>query len=318
VTSTWEQFFEELVQETDVPEGNSELVSTLMERLPLDFSRLLADRGLVAMAASDGCESYLAKFLSEPQHLWDVCEVAAACFFNQSARIPLTFMLLQLVDLTPYADEIGDMLREFFVDIASDKKAIPKENRTLKMLLLRQIFVHMPWVAVDVEQEGPDGQTVFTRALNEGDVDVVELLLEREPCVITDINRKLQVDGSTALIQAVIGNHFTAVSLLFSKFPTVDVSIRSENGNALDLAVALGRDSRIIGLLREHGAQPSGIKVDKSAASPRKIRMKAAVSPSSATPNNSRPSTSEGPTTGGPQLDTIQNPQKPSTMEDAD
>jgi hypothetical protein len=294
VAATWEKFLEEIVQETDAADGNTELLHAVMDRIPLDYSRVLAERGLVAMAASDGSETYLTRFLSEPHHAWDVAEVAAACFFNQSSRIPLTFMLLQFVDLEPFKGEIGDMLCEFFSDIASDRKAIPKENRALKMMLLRHVFFNMGWVSISAEREGPDGQTLFTRALYEGDADVVEMLLERQPCVITDINRRMSADGSTALMQAVLGNHYSIVASLFEKFPDVDVSVRGENGNALDLAIALGRDSRIVALLREHGAQPSGIKVDKSSASPRKIMMKVEVTPGNGSPSSSRPSTANG------------------------
>lgn len=288
--NVFEQFLEDLVKETDTAPGNTECVLAIVDHIPINLGQVLADRGLVAMAASDSSESFFTKFLSQPNPKWDVSEVCAACFYNQSHRIPLTFIAIQFVDLAPYEDEIGEMLREFFGDIASDRRAIPRESRTCKMMLLRSLLA-MQWLNIDVEAEGADGHSIFTRALYEGDVDVIDMILE-DPTRIKDINK--QLDGNnTPLIHAVLGNSVPLVTRLLKEFPTIDVSFRSSNGNAVDLAIGLSRDSRIVALLREYGAQPSGAKVDKAAAAPKKIKMKVKVeAPAKATgkPSASGPS----------------------------
>lgn len=290
VAKCFEQFLEDLIKETDHPEGNEKLLGALIDHLPLPYSKILADRGLVAIAASDGSEQYFSKLLSIPQHEFDIGEVCAACFYNQTCRIPLTLILLQFLDLSPYLDEVGDILREFVADIASDRRSIPRENRILKMMLLKMLM-GMSWLQLDVTAPGTDGQCILSRALYEGDLDVVELLLE-DPARVRNIDDILP-DGSTLLMQAVMGNSLPTVQKLFSTFPGMDVSVRGENGNALDLAIGLSRDVKIVSLLREHGAQPSGAKVDKDVLAPKKIKMKRSPLPS----NNPTPTPASGGST---------------------
>jgi hypothetical protein len=289
VSTCIEQFLDDIIKETDSTPGNVELVAAMLDRLKqLPFSKITADRGLVAIAASDGSEQYFSTLLTIPGHEFDVGEVCAACFYNQTCRISLTLILLQFVDLAPYVEEVGEMLREFVADIASEKRSIPRENRILKSVLLK-LLLSMDWLKLDVTKPGTDGQSLFTRALYEGDEDVVEMIVS-EPHRVVDINAPLP-DGSTALMQAVMGNNASIVQSLFAAFPSVDVSIRGENGNALDLAIGLSRDVKIVNLLRERGAQPSGARVDKDALSAKKIMMKVR-SPAPSNDGGSRPGSS--------------------------
>lgn len=272
VATCFEQFLEDIIKETDSTPGNVEVVTAMLDHLKqLPYSKIMAERGLVAIAASDGSDQFFSTLLTIPGHEFDVGEVCAACFYNQTCRISLTLILLQFIDLAPYVEEVGEMLREFVADIASEKRSIPRENRVLKSVLLK-LLLSMDWLKLEVDKPGTDGQSLFTRALYEGDVDVVEMIAS-EPHRVRDINALLP-DGSTALMQAVLGNNVSIVQSLFTSFPNVDVSIRGENGNALDLAIGLSRDVKIVSLLRERGAQPSGARVDKDALSARKIMMK--------------------------------------------
>ena len=186
-------------------------------------------------------------------------ELACACFFNQTSRIPLTLALLEFVDISPFEEELGQMVREFFEDIASEKKAIPKEDRKRRINLLRLLLNEFSNYNFNVEEEGADGQSVFTRALYEGDLELVKLLLENKER-ITNINCILS-DSTTPIMQATLGNNPAVVKLLFDTFgEDIDLRKVSQHGNVLDLAEGLGRDQKIIDLLKAKGASRSGAK----------------------------------------------------------
>jgi ankyrin repeat protein len=100
---------------------------------------------------------------------------------------------------------------------------------------------------VDPNKEGPDGQTVFSRAAKEGDITLMKLLLKE--CKI-DVN-KVVTDTTTPLIQAVVANQLEAVKLLLAQ-PKINVGYVSQEGSALFLARALFRDAAIVKALAEH------------------------------------------------------------------
>lgn len=253
----FEDFVEDMIKETDIAFGNSDLLQAFIRRVQLPYSEMIAQRGLAVVAACDGSQAFLRTLLKVPNPQFDVTELACACFFNQTARIPLTLMLLEFVDIAPHETDLGQMTREFFEDIASEKKAIPKEDRKRRINLLRLLLNELPDYRFSMDTEGGDGQTFFTRALYEGDLELVKLIVE-EPERIANVNAA-KSDSTTPLIQAVLGNNPQVLKVFFETFgETVDVNQGSAHGNALDLAVNLGRDQKIVDMLKAKGAYRTG------------------------------------------------------------
>ena len=110
------------------------------------------------------------------------------------------------------------------------------------------------------------GQTIFSRAAKEGDFELVQLLLS-EKDVVRDVNR-VQSDKTTALIQAVGGNHVSTVEALL-KHPMISTSYKSPSGTALQIAEDTNRDPLIIAALGNTDSAISKARRGNSFNSPR-------------------------------------------------
>lgn len=276
---TVKDFVDDLIKETDLNAGNTDILRAVLECVELDFSQLVAERGLTTIAACDGSQEYLNMLLDIPDVQFDAVELISACFFNQAARIPLTLSLFQhpVVDFAAVAEEVQSNWQEFFEDVASNKRAIPREDRNRRMELL-QIMLNRPAYNIALtEGEGRDGQNVVTRAAYEGDDALLALLLQTGK--VTDPNA-VKADGTTLLMQAVFGNNPKAVQMVLD-MPNIDLTYVSENGNALDLATNLKRNPAIVQLLKDRGAKPSGTKLK---VKPKPSAKKAPPKPASAAP----------------------------------
>lgn len=272
-------FIESLVAESDATPGNTELFDAFMANVNLDFPALIAERGLAATAAIDGSISYLEVMLAAPILVGgDLMELIYACVFNQAARVPLAKLLLDKnIDFASVFEEVMPVMQEFFEDIASSKRAIPKEDRRDVREVIRGLMAH-PVIGPNLafEEEGADAQTAFSRACYEGDVELMTLMLNTGR--VTNVNM-VKSDDTTPLMQAVFSNSPQAVARLL-EVPGIDVSYaHPENGNALDLAVGLKRDPMIATLLKNSGAKSSGAAAKAPAKLPGKktIKVKVAV-----------------------------------------
>jgi len=269
-------FLEDLVKETDRSPGVSQLVRALLEAVDVDWPTIIDNRALGPMAACDGSLDFLRAFVAVPGAHFDMAELACSCFFNQAVRIPLALILLQHaneLDIASYADDLQSTWQEFFEDVASNKRAIPREDRAARLQVL-DMMLKFTAIPIDAESEGPDGQSTFSRACVEGDLDVVQLLISNNK--INDVNF-VRSDGMTALHSAVIGNNVDLVNYLLnapSIGQDINVNIAAEDGNPLDIAVLLQRDGRIAAMLKERGASQSL----KSSGKKPKPKGKASVS----------------------------------------
>jgi hypothetical protein len=233
----------EMVQEGEVSAGNVELFTALL-KLKLDWAPLLKEHELVTMAAYDGSTKLLKAMLEVPFLDLDTVELIQCSFFNQTRRIPVTEMLMEHEDvlgLNSVAEEIAEVWQEFFEDIASEERAIPREDRAGRLELLARMMGHKQLV-VNMENEGSDMQTVFSRACKEGDIELLTLLVTSGRKI--NINR-VQGDTTTALIQAVRRNQVKVVKILVG-MPNIDVSHVSQEGSAIFFAKTLQRHPDII------------------------------------------------------------------------
>jgi hypothetical protein len=247
-------FMEDLVKETDREDGNAQLLAALLEQIDADFGSLFEERGLAATAACDGSIAFLKTMLDTETVRFDAVDLVSSCFFNQGQRIPLSHLVVASgrIDFTEFADDLAELWQEFFEDVASTKRAIPREDRTGRNELLAAMLANEA-MSFDALIDGTDGNTCFSRACAEGDVDVAMLLINHGK--VTDVNHA-NADGMTALMSAVLGNSADVVQVLLGSttLGDVDVNAVSSNGSALDLATLLGRDKEIVTLLTEHGA----------------------------------------------------------------
>ena len=272
--TAWD-FIESLVKDTDLPPGNVELLGAILSHIATDYAALIEERGLAAIAACDSSITYLRQLLQVPNIRLDVVDLISSCFFNQTARIPLTLCVLQqpksVVDIEPVADDLSLMWQEFFEDVASKKRAIPREDRSGRIELLK-VMLETESVPLDVEAEGSDGQNIIFRAAVDGDKELVDLILSHKP--LSDINAKKTGD-MTVFHAAIVGNDVAIVKALLSKYPEIDVNATCESGTAMDLAVNLGRDAAIVSILKEKGVKAVGKKTAPRAGAKKSTGKKA-------------------------------------------
>jgi hypothetical protein len=328
-----EQFFTNLVAESDKPKGNVELVQAILGHEQLHSFFLPLTKGideaysfapgndqlkrldptaaatfrfdLLNGAAQDGSLAYVAEFLQR----WPRPNPGSAAWLDfltnvtystESVEMMLLILdnaaLLNLGISTPSVDSsdknandesereapqtggkagtntVGGTLtpstakalktlwNEFFCEVCSEKRLNPAMNTSRRLELVRRMLEQGEagtTPKVDLGFEASDGQTAFTRAASEGDVDVLELL---EPYIknlpLKDgINRVLSSNKSTALIQAVLRNQGAAVKLLLS-MEGIDVDYKGPEGRAVRIAEMLQRDEEMLSALKAK-ANPS-------------------------------------------------------------
>jgi len=238
-----QEFFEDMVGEGDHIEGNAAFAQALIDKIPLDWAEFVSSKHLDSVAAYDGSLEYLELFLALEGLETDAVDLLQNAMFNQSRRIPAVMTVMKYepqLKLEEIVDEVLDTWQEFFEDICSQAKSIPREDRTGRMELIT-LMIHHEVLTVDPMREGADGQTVFSRAAKEGDIPLMKLLLKE--CKI-DVN-KVSTDTTTALIQAVVANEVESVKLILAQ-PKINVGHVSQEGSALFLARALHRDAAIV------------------------------------------------------------------------
>ena len=255
-----EEFFECLVKETDIPEMNRELMNALLTAVYSPWDQIITEKELILVSATDGSLDYFAALLAVPHVAFNFEDVLTACFFNQLVRIDLAWILLNAVDLTPHMTDgnIKSLVQDFFEAIASGKRAIPKERREKRESLL-ELMVSKYADHLTFDSEGGDCQTVFTRALVEGDLYLTTLLLERCAARIGDVNM-VKSDKTTALMQAVLGNSPAVVQLLLDKYgDKIEMSVPDGGAGYKDveeMAVQLQRNPKIFEVLKASSAHP--------------------------------------------------------------
>jgi len=90
-----------------------------------------------------------------------------------------------------------------------------------------------------------DGNSPLTLAINNGDKEIVRMLLNKNP----DVNHKITKDGNTALHLAVMNNKPDLINLLLLKKP--DLNIKNKNDQtAMEIAATLSR-TEVYGILAE-------------------------------------------------------------------
>eukprot|EP00744_Colponema_vietnamica_P007711 GILI01011067.1.p1 GENE.GILI01011067.1~~GILI01011067.1.p1 ORF type:complete len:1117 (+),score=281.68 GILI01011067.1:113-3352(+) len=280
-------FIEDLVKETDDTPDNvpifDEMVGVLnLQTDAFNFATQIADRGLVPLAACDGSELFLSRLLKLATNGLDAVEVVSSCFYNGLARIQVTQILfdnLTYLTLDEQAmAELAPLTQEFFEDVASEKKALARENRKGRLEVLATLLDSQQFT-IDLDHEGGDHQTIVSRALYEGDMPLLKMLLGRYRQRITKPNL-VKSDRMSLLMMAVIGNHPEAVALFldnFGKAVDVNLSVPADVGaaptTAIDLAINLDRHPKIVEILRAHGAVLTGDQVASVALSNGKMTV---------------------------------------------
>ena len=246
---------ENLMDETDTPEGNAELMRVLIKHVvAVDFLAMVVQQGWALKAAQDGCPQYLEIFLSY-KRVGDLIKVPEAeqlihtCASHATKRVALLYSLLKCYKNIPVLASGRDALalewQQAFEAVCEERgSSIAGKSRMdvmLPMLSLPNLMT------IDVcNTEGKDGQTVFSRACQKGDAPLVKTLLTKK--LVTDINR-VQSDGTTALLQAVLGNHKHIISMLLR-----ETELHTNAGPPVKRAVALAQERRappeVIELLR--------------------------------------------------------------------
>eukprot|EP00672_Neobodo_designis_P027100 CAMPEP_0174831260 /NCGR_PEP_ID=MMETSP1114-20130205/2994_1 /TAXON_ID=312471 /ORGANISM="Neobodo designis, Strain CCAP 1951/1" /LENGTH=977 /DNA_ID=CAMNT_0016065081 /DNA_START=150 /DNA_END=3083 /DNA_ORIENTATION=+ len=235
-------------------ENNCMLVRTVMFRvITVDFAPLITAFGW-AVHAVHACLHEVIETLLKVSKLWaeeDVVELFNAAMAHQTKRIPLVNQLLKhenQLRLSTHAPMLRAQFQDFFEGITNPQRALPSEDRAERKEVLYRLFASQ-YITLQFEQEFTGSQTIFSRACRDGDIELVQVMVELR--VLRDINR-IHSNKSTAIMQAVVGNQVEVVKLLAAD-PSVDVTIKSPHGTALELAQKMRKDQAIVAALKAAG-----------------------------------------------------------------
>lgn len=171
--------------------------------------------------------------------------VSAACF-SQTARIPLTAIVLDRITLDDEtAADLSPTLLEFIFDICNKKNAVPKEDRTGRDELVRLLlttpsplpgnprleFDHVEIDAKGIERptEGSSGGTLFSKACYDGDIALLRIFVELLPALAVAPSQVLS-DGTTPLHMAVFSKNVDVVRFA-AQLPGADAEKKDNDGN---------------------------------------------------------------------------------------
>eukprot|EP01065_Artemidia_motanka_P051621 TRINITY_DN9131_c1_g1_i1.p1 TRINITY_DN9131_c1_g1~~TRINITY_DN9131_c1_g1_i1.p1 ORF type:complete len:618 (+),score=306.52 TRINITY_DN9131_c1_g1_i1:56-1855(+) len=242
-----------VLAEGDEREGAPEVVAALLHHVAAPFAETVDSQGLVALQCGDGNVQFLELLLGAlPHTCFDAAEVLASACFSQTRRIPLVAKVLASVDLLPFADECAPLLQEYFEDVASHARAIPKEERGGRPELLRTLLslpeALRPTACGD---PGPDGLTVFARCVSDGDLVLLDLLRTHAPKSLTPTDEL--PDGTTPLQHCVLRGRLDVLRELLSMDGCEVDKETGRGGTALGLAEVLRKDD-VAAELRRRGA----------------------------------------------------------------
>eukprot|EP01062_Namystynia_karyoxenos_P017122 TRINITY_DN1628_c11_g1_i1.p1 TRINITY_DN1628_c11_g1~~TRINITY_DN1628_c11_g1_i1.p1 ORF type:complete len:1232 (+),score=435.44 TRINITY_DN1628_c11_g1_i1:62-3757(+) len=207
-----------LCREGDQRPGSVELVAALLDRVDLDFGEVIERDQLIAQQCADGNRVFLRMLLEYPGSAgrYGKADVVGAACFSQTARIPLVAIVLPRVGMdADTAEELSDIMQDFVFDICYARSAIPKEDRSGRLELVRALLTH-DLIRIAPNAEAPAGGTLFSRACLDGDMELMKLLIEVLPPDATDATHVLE-DSTTPLLQAVISKNLGAVNLALSR-----------------------------------------------------------------------------------------------------
>lgn len=240
---------ERLLQEQEI-EGNLELLRTLLYRIvTVDFAPMISEKGWAISATQSGLPTTLDVLLRVPK-LWkddqEVVELAYDAAHHPTKRIPLLLVILkhdETLRVGTYREHLRPIFDELWDSLCSGK-AMPGEEYSQRGELLFRMANH-PHIQLRYDFEMGGGQTYFSRACREGDVDLVKTFLD---LVMVDVNR-IHTNKSTALLQAVVGNQTQIVKMLLKEVD-IDAHYRSPHGTALELAQKMNKDPALVGALK--------------------------------------------------------------------
>lgn len=239
----------DLVTHGEQHPGNLELVTSIIKHVPADYPTIIKENQLATISAYDSNIELLKLFLSVPNLELDNVELVENALFNQTHRIPVTNLIVDNWDklgMSAVAEDIEEVWQEFFEEICDKDKIKVNEVRKGRDELIRKMML-LKQPKINVMNEGPDGQTPFSRAARQGEIEVMTALLTTVPGAV-DVNHVSSLDKTTALIQAVYLNQ-TAVVRALASLPNINRSHECDDGTAIAIARTLKRDPEIVAAL---------------------------------------------------------------------
>jgi ankyrin repeat protein len=261
------QLMEDIFHETDRKPGNGQLLTAMARIISLEMPMMVIASDWVQQAVRDGSAQYFSLFLGFPEVV-EACNslptlqtlidsitanvswrgLLFSALFSKMSSIP--GFTRHKVALTPH-------WQRAFEELMTKSKSEGDDSSQGRVQSL-EYMIREPNCLINFMAENPkDHQTIVSRFAKDGEANLLYKLLtdskEKPGVPPIDIN-KVQSDGSTALIQAVLGNAFPTVALLL-KQPNIDLfKSHPSYGNAVEIAVKRRADPRIINMLRELAA----------------------------------------------------------------
>ena len=264
---------------TDRRGGGVEFLEAMCSHIVnVDWPKTCVERRWLIASADNSSWRYIDYFLGlegirEALPTEQLLEMLKICVRHRTLRIPMTKTVLSHEENLMFdvrRDHLSPIFNEFAINIASQKRAIVREDRNGRMEVLTRLVRH-EYLLVDPELEDQnDNQTMFSRAAQEGDVELLKLLTESKGGnYVRDLNR-VQRDGTNALVQAVIENQTAAVEILVKR--GANPNHRTPNGTPVDVAMSLKRDPLIIAQLTgQAGLSAMGMPNGSSPGSARSL-----------------------------------------------
>ncbi|CUG91976.1 ankyrin repeat protein, putative [Bodo saltans] len=267
---------DKLVEETSKMAGNLSLFELLVKRLNKTFDLLViaTDHRWFLTAAANGSVEYITALMElegaqehnlEGFTTKEMFEAAAASTIYRIDSILHLFSFHEKLNLEYFEAILRPIWHQILEDICAVSRARPQELRSNRMQLIKYMLSH-PMVAANVEKQGDDRHSIFSRACAEGDAPLVYYLLApqggpdgtgyvKQPNVIA-------ADSMTPLMHAAFNGHKNVVDVFVQLASTrkegiemLKFKLQMQGGNAADVATRR-KHKDVVDVLKKAGIAP--------------------------------------------------------------
>ena len=246
------QFLCTIIREGDQHENSLQVVDALLSNCSdIDFSETIEKENLLVDCCTDGNVHFLSQLLGYSKvttSAFDVVELFSSSCFSQTSRIQCTSALLSSdkIILEPVMEDLSSVIEEFFSDITSSLKKLPKENREGCNKLVKTLLTNTTIsTKCNLASGGGDPLTFLARCCRDGDIDLYKLCIDH--CSKSPQEELMEPlpDGFTPFMHAIIKGHGDLVADILSSFK-LDLDKDTEPGTCLGIANALQVCEKII------------------------------------------------------------------------
>jgi hypothetical protein len=200
----------------------------------------------------------------------DMFEAAASSTIYRIDSILHLFSFQEKLNLEYFEALLRPLWQKILEDVAAVSRARPQELRGNRMQLIK-LLLSNPLVDANVEKQGDDRHSVFSRACAEGDAPLVYYLLAPQGGpdgngYVKQVNM-IAADSMTPLMHAAARGHTNVVEVFIQLAPIrkegmdlLKFKLQMQGGNAADVALRC-KQTHVAEVLKKAGVTPLTMQI---------------------------------------------------------